>query len=236
MTNHHFPPGSFHLRESTGLLSKLGASKKPGRSKHDSICGIMRDFPQKKFILIGDSGEIDLEIYTRIATEFPGQVIKIFIRDITSAAQLNLAAKKKRRYRRPTTNSASFPLFFTSNNTLKTAISMITPPSTDDDDDYVEISEDIASKIAELVLEPTLTGHSPVVAAPPSNNIHDLVDLATAPVSSPPPPSPSHNLMQLQTRLSNARGLLKDIEIVLFKDAKELCSDERVRHALHNCN
>ncbi|KAI9358157.1 hypothetical protein BD770DRAFT_387988 [Pilaira anomala] len=227
--NHEFPPGSFHLRESTGLISKIVPSK-PGHSKYDSICGILRDFPHRKFILVGDSGEIDLEIYTRVATEFPNQIIKIFIRDVTS--MLHYQTKRKRSYRASLTHkSSSFPSFFSSNRSTPLSSPTVSQPTTDDEEEDAEEEEEIleeTSKIVELVLEPTLTGHHHV-----SSPVHHDVDPFTTTTATPSHPPLSQNLMQLHTRLSHARGLLKDIEIALFKDAKELSTDEKVCCALH---
>ena len=45
------------------------------------IRSIVRDFPGRKFILVGDSGEQDPEIYADIMREFPGRVLHVFIRD-----------------------------------------------------------------------------------------------------------------------------------------------------------
>ncbi|KAI8063390.1 uncharacterized protein B0P05DRAFT_476853 [Gilbertella persicaria] len=70
-----------HLRAvSTGELIR----GKPGKHKLQVIPRILRDFPHRKFILVGDSGEIDPEIYQHIYHEFPDQIIKIFIHDVTS--------------------------------------------------------------------------------------------------------------------------------------------------------
>ncbi|KAI8078056.1 uncharacterized protein B0P05DRAFT_543933 [Gilbertella persicaria] len=77
-----FPPGSMHLRDDGKLISRLVET--PGQAKRDAILKILHDFPQRRFILVGDSGEIDLEIYSRIAVEYPDQIIKIYIRDITT--------------------------------------------------------------------------------------------------------------------------------------------------------
>ncbi|KAG0296748.1 hypothetical protein BGZ96_008608 [Linnemannia gamsii] len=80
---HKFPPGSAHLRLHDSVLKTYFMT--PGENKRKSIREILMDFPDRKFILVGDSGEIDMEIYTEMAIDFPGQVFKIFIRDITSA-------------------------------------------------------------------------------------------------------------------------------------------------------
>ncbi|ORX46822.1 hypothetical protein DM01DRAFT_1293395 [Hesseltinella vesiculosa] len=81
LQDNHFPKGSIHLRpvSTQGLL--LG---RPGQHKYESIVAIIKDFPQRKFVLIGDSGEFDPELYARIYHEYPDQIAKIFIHDVTS--------------------------------------------------------------------------------------------------------------------------------------------------------
>ncbi|KAI7881314.1 hypothetical protein K492DRAFT_161709 [Lichtheimia hyalospora FSU 10163] len=91
-----FPSGSMHLREEGSLLARL--VEVPGKAKRDAISQIIRDFPQRKFVLIGDSGEIDLEIYARLASEFPGRILKIMIRDVSTQSSSSLSedgAKKQ---------------------------------------------------------------------------------------------------------------------------------------------
>lgn len=43
---------------------------------------VLDGFPDSKFILIGDSGEQDLELYASIAMERPQQILAVFIRDV----------------------------------------------------------------------------------------------------------------------------------------------------------
>ncbi|KAF9135103.1 hypothetical protein BGW39_004735 [Mortierella sp. 14UC] len=88
---HKFPPGSAHLRLHDSVLKTYFMT--PGENKRKSIREILLDFPDRKFILVGDSGEIDMEIYTEMAIQFPAQVFRIFIRDITSAKLREEAAK-----------------------------------------------------------------------------------------------------------------------------------------------
>lgn len=38
----------------------------------------------RRFLLVGDSGEQDLELYTSLACQFPKQVLGIYIRDVTT--------------------------------------------------------------------------------------------------------------------------------------------------------
>ncbi|GJJ70652.1 hypothetical protein EMPS_03002 [Entomortierella parvispora] len=82
---HLFPPGSAHLRLHDSMLKTYFNRAPPGEHKRRSIRELLMDFPDRKFILVGDSGEIDMEIYTEMALEHPGQVVKIFIRDLSKS-------------------------------------------------------------------------------------------------------------------------------------------------------
>ncbi|SCU97305.1 LAMI_0F09582g1_1 [Lachancea mirantina] len=74
-----FPSGPLFLKQYSGnLLSSLMTSS--AKRKIGSIISIIKDFPAKKFILVGDSGERDLEAYTEAAKLFPDQIIGIYIR------------------------------------------------------------------------------------------------------------------------------------------------------------
>jgi len=50
--------------------------------KVERVREILRRFPARRFVLVGDSGEHDPEVYGAIAAEFPGQVGGIFIRAV----------------------------------------------------------------------------------------------------------------------------------------------------------
>nr|POE65956.1 phosphatidate phosphatase app1 [Quercus suber] len=76
------PAGSFHLKQYSGMLQ--GIFEPVAERKKSSLDKIMRDFPDRKFILVGDSGEADLEVYTDVALDNPGRILGIFIRDVTT--------------------------------------------------------------------------------------------------------------------------------------------------------
>ncbi|KAJ5256837.1 hypothetical protein N7478_012941 [Penicillium angulare] len=76
------PPGSFHLKQYTGMLQ--GIFEPTAERKRGSLEQILRDFPERMFVLVGDSGEADLEVYTDIALANPGRILGIFIRDVTT--------------------------------------------------------------------------------------------------------------------------------------------------------
>lgn len=55
-----------------------------GERKRPSIVEVLDAFPESSFLLFGDSGEQDLEVYVALARERPQQVRGIYIRDVTS--------------------------------------------------------------------------------------------------------------------------------------------------------
>lgn len=57
-----------------------------GSYKHAVIERIFRAYPKLGFVLVGDSGEHDPEIYAEVAHKFPGRVLGIYIRDVTEGA------------------------------------------------------------------------------------------------------------------------------------------------------
>jgi len=78
-----YPRGTFHLKairfRDPTLLRLFIARRLP---KRRSIAGIIRAFPWRKFILVGDSGEKDPEIYGAMARRFPRQIARIYIRNV----------------------------------------------------------------------------------------------------------------------------------------------------------
>ncbi|RDW83342.1 actin patch protein 1 [Coleophoma crateriformis] len=76
------PPGSYHLKQYSGMLQ--GIFEPVAERKKGTLERILRDFPERKFLLNGDSGEADLEVYTEVVLANPGRVLGIFIRDVTT--------------------------------------------------------------------------------------------------------------------------------------------------------
>jgi Uncharacterized conserved protein (DUF2183) len=59
---------------------------KPGlETKPPAIEAILQRYPGRRFILIGDSGEDDPEVYAQALRRHPKQIARIFIRNITAA-------------------------------------------------------------------------------------------------------------------------------------------------------
>ena len=78
------PHGHFKLKYYGGKSFLGGLWEPAAERKRSGIYEILNEFNQCQFILIGDSGEQDLELYTSLAKERPHQIVAIFIRDVTT--------------------------------------------------------------------------------------------------------------------------------------------------------
>lgn len=78
-----FPDGTLHLRDfrlaDVRSLDELTNSN----SKKAAIEELLQDFPKRRFLLFGDSGERDPELYGEFARKHPKQITGIFIRNVT---------------------------------------------------------------------------------------------------------------------------------------------------------
>jgi len=84
------PAGSLHLKlfrlkDST----PLGRFPSRKRSKRRAIEQIMADFPARRFLLVGDSGERDPEVYATIARRQPERVTGVVIRRVAGPHRAN---------------------------------------------------------------------------------------------------------------------------------------------------
>jgi len=85
---HGIPKGvfflnSFRKRDSFKVKFWKGGLLKHGH-KLSKITNIFETYPNLKFILLGDSGQKDPEIYKAIAQTYPERVLSVYIRDIGS--------------------------------------------------------------------------------------------------------------------------------------------------------
>jgi hypothetical protein len=96
-----FPEGTFHMKNvrknllsanSWEDLKELVTNENVTvEQKLSQISEILRRFPARKFILVGDSGEKDPEVYREIRRRFPDQVQEIRIRDVVNDRERNRA-------------------------------------------------------------------------------------------------------------------------------------------------
>ncbi len=78
-----FPTGSMHLRYfriRDEMLKRWRPQRRKGKA--GIIAGLMKKMPERKFLLVGDSGERDSEIYRFLARKFKHQVAAILIRQL----------------------------------------------------------------------------------------------------------------------------------------------------------
>jgi phosphatidate phosphatase APP1 len=82
-----FPGGTFHLKRvrlKDASFLKLFAD--PIEYKLSQIEPLLRHYPSRKFVLVGDSGEKDPEVYGMLARRRPGQIVGICIRNVSGEA------------------------------------------------------------------------------------------------------------------------------------------------------
>jgi hypothetical protein len=84
-----FPAGSLHLRAFRNQeRSALQLAGDPASFKTPTIESIIRDWPGRRYILVGDTGEQDGRVYASIATRFPEQVLHVALRRVEGAPPL----------------------------------------------------------------------------------------------------------------------------------------------------
>jgi phosphatidate phosphatase APP1 len=88
-----FPDGVFFLKNFR-IKSRTFFSlwQSPEKFKRPILENLLAEHPRQKFILVGDAGEKDPEIYGAIARQHPDQVEAIYIRELETAAPGRYAA------------------------------------------------------------------------------------------------------------------------------------------------
>lgn len=87
----YYPPGTIILRDASwqtlgGLLGSLTQSVKPYKSSR--IEKIHEWLPERKFICIGDSTQMDPETYAEMYRKYPGWISAIYIRKVLDAPHM----------------------------------------------------------------------------------------------------------------------------------------------------
>lgn len=75
------PEGPLLLRD-WDLGQGLALARNAGH-KRAQIDEILRSYPLTRFILVGDSGQEDPEIYSKVVHDFPGRIVAVYIRNVT---------------------------------------------------------------------------------------------------------------------------------------------------------
>ena len=77
--------GSIRLKFYNGKSFFTSVWEPAGERKRAGVIEVLDNFIESRFFLVGDTGEKDLELYVDLARERPGQILGIFIRDVTSS-------------------------------------------------------------------------------------------------------------------------------------------------------
>lgn len=80
LKKNNFPKGPIILRNFPSPFSKKKKNEKPQKQKE--IINLLKTYPNLKFILIGDSGEHDPDIYLEIAETYPDRILAIYLRSV----------------------------------------------------------------------------------------------------------------------------------------------------------
>ncbi|KWU42826.1 hypothetical protein RHOSPDRAFT_29924 [Rhodotorula sp. JG-1b] len=105
-----FPNGSCSLKEYGGASSALAKLwEEPGQRKKANVETILKEFPAARFILVGDSGEQDLELYVALARQYPSNILAIYIRDVTTPFDPIAANPANRHQRKKQATPAAEP-------------------------------------------------------------------------------------------------------------------------------
>lgn len=91
-----FPAGSLHLRDvrvREEVFTRIDTGR---RHKRARLRELIARFPQRRFLLVGDDGEADPEIYGAIARDHPGHVAGIAIRRTGDPADDDAPAARER--------------------------------------------------------------------------------------------------------------------------------------------
>lgn len=80
---HNIPVGPLLLRDKGTRFDKGKLETGQQEYKLKKIRHILETYPHLKFICIGDSGEHDASSYQEIQKEYPGQLLGVYIRDVS---------------------------------------------------------------------------------------------------------------------------------------------------------
>ena len=80
LKKNNFPKGPILLRSMNIMLRRNNKAEKPQKQKE--ILNILNAYSDLSFILIGDSGEHDADIYIEIAEAFPNRIKAIYLRSV----------------------------------------------------------------------------------------------------------------------------------------------------------
>jgi phosphatidate phosphatase APP1 len=86
LRTNNFPKGPILLRSMSSFKRRNRSDEKP--QKQREISNLLIAYPKLPFILIGDSGERDGDIYQEISRLFPGRIKAIYLRSVNHTKRM----------------------------------------------------------------------------------------------------------------------------------------------------
>lgn len=86
MRRHEYPAGPMLMTD--WGPTNTGWFRSGRQHKHSSLRQLATEFPQVRWVLVGDDGQHDPELYAEFADEYPDRVAAIVIRELTPAQQV----------------------------------------------------------------------------------------------------------------------------------------------------
>lgn len=86
LKTNNFPKGPILLRSMSSFRMRKRSDEKPQKQKE--ISDLLQAYPKLSFILIGDSGEKDGDIYQEISRLFPGRILAIYLRSVNHSKRM----------------------------------------------------------------------------------------------------------------------------------------------------
>ncbi len=82
MDHHGIPKGTMFLKD-FGTNKHRWFKESHTKYKHSRIAELFETYPTMRWFLVGDSGQRDPEIYSRLVDEYPDRVLSVYLRDVT---------------------------------------------------------------------------------------------------------------------------------------------------------
>ncbi|MFE6968240.1 App1 family protein [Isoptericola sp. NPDC057653] len=83
LDRHGFPPGPLLLTD--WGPTQTGWFRSGPQHKGDSLDRLMTTFPDVRWLLVGDAGQLDEDVYVRASARWPGRVVAIAVRQVARA-------------------------------------------------------------------------------------------------------------------------------------------------------
>lgn len=83
---HRIPVGPVLFLREWGLTFQRPLPRRAKDHKRDLIEGMLERYAELPFILIGDSGQHDPELYAEVVRRHPGRVLAVYIRNVSTSA------------------------------------------------------------------------------------------------------------------------------------------------------